>query len=273
MIGSKVSHFRLRVQVDLCSLVVIDQLVHEFTNSASKPKDLQHVIFARINKTRQSSSSPRAAHAGGCCSSSTGSSCCQTETADQQSCCSTQPSNGCCNASSSQPRGTCTRPIDTSQQPNQPNASSGIDTPLTHKDAAQTQLSALQTSQQPESLRSIAFPPGVAMRDCTIFYVGEEGRGLVNLMMEHAENRVRRPLVLLFASRMLTFFGVMIDISILTRRHLRAPAPRENSAPPLPPTLRPPLLVLRIDIRHPRPQRRSRPIPRARQTLAETIEG
>jgi hypothetical protein len=30
------------------------------------------------------------------------------------------------------------------------------------------------------------------MQDCTIFYVGEEGRGLVNLMMEHAENRVRR---------------------------------------------------------------------------------
>ncbi|KAI5451054.1 Diphthamide biosynthesis protein 2 [Naganishia albida] len=87
---------------------VEDQLVHEFTNSASKPKDLQHVIFARINKTH----------------------------------------------------------------------------------AAQTQLSALQTSQQPESLRSIAFPPGVAMRDCTIFYVGEEGRGLVNLMMEHAENRI-----------------------------------------------------------------------------------
>jgi hypothetical protein len=34
------------------------------------------------------------------------------------------------------------------------------------------------------------FPPGVAMQDCTIFYVGEETRGLVNLMMEHAENRV-----------------------------------------------------------------------------------
>ncbi|KAJ9099349.1 hypothetical protein QFC20_005750 [Naganishia adeliensis] len=167
-----------------------DQIMQEFENSSSRSKDLQHVIFATINKTRQSpSSTTKAAHAGACCgSSSTQTSCCQTSSADQQSsCCSTTPSNGCCNPSNDQPQPpSCSR--SDIAPPTGPTASSTIES--THQDTATTQLSALKISQLPESLRSIVFPEGVAMQDCTIFYVGEETRGLVNLMMEHAENRI-----------------------------------------------------------------------------------
>jgi hypothetical protein len=166
--------------------------VQEFTKSASKPQDLQHVVFARINKTRQTGSNTRVAPGGGCCGSGTQASCCRTEPTDQSgSCCSSQPINVCCNSSSDHPQlNGCTRTA--TARSTSTTSPSGIDTPQTHHDTATTQLHALQTSQQPESLRSIVFPDGVKMQDCTIFYVGEEGRGLVNLMMEHAENRVRR---------------------------------------------------------------------------------
>ncbi|KAJ9096731.1 hypothetical protein QFC21_005001 [Naganishia friedmannii] len=63
-------------------------------------------------------------------------------------------------------------------------------TPTNHEDAAARQLDALHISQQPESLRTLNFPPDVRMMDCTIFYIGEETRGLINLMMENAENRI-----------------------------------------------------------------------------------
>lgn len=228
---------------------------------------MQHVIFATINKTRQSpSSTTKAAHAGACCgSSSTQTSCCQTSSADQQSsCCSTTPSNGCCNPSNDQPQPpSCSR--SDIAPPTGPTAPSTIES--THQDTATTQLSALKISQQPESLRSIVFPEGVAMQDCTIFYVGEETRGLVNLMMEHAENRVSSGAPdSCRGVTVLMFFACCVDIRILTRRYIRLPAPHQIPTPPLPPPLRTPLLIQRINIRNPRPQRRPRPFTRARQT-------
>jgi hypothetical protein len=41
------------------------------------------------------------------------------------------------------------------------------------------------------SLREFEFPEGVGMKDCIVFYIGEESRGVVNLMMENSQNKVR----------------------------------------------------------------------------------
>ena len=45
-------------------------------------------------------------------------------------------------------------------------------------------------NEKAPALRSIEQPNGVEMKDCTIWYLGEEGRGLVNLQMTHAANPV-----------------------------------------------------------------------------------
>ena len=41
------------------------------------------------------------------------------------------------------------------------------------------------------ALRSILPPAGIELRDCTIWYLGEEGRALINLQMTNAGNSVR----------------------------------------------------------------------------------
>lgn len=48
------------------------------------------------------------------------------------------------------------------------------------------------------SLRSIEPPTGLMERDCAIWYIGEEGRALLNLQMNHADCPVR---VAIFASK------------------------------------------------------------------------
>ncbi|GHJ88138.1 hypothetical protein NliqN6_4540 [Naganishia liquefaciens] len=163
-----------------------DALVQEFTNSA--PGDLQHVVFATINNTRQtsSSSSARAIHTAGCCGSALTESCCTSQTTEQ-TCCSAgvSESSGCCQSSNKKGKSkACTCNNSTLPQDENPQAENSV------VDSATSQLDALRISQQPESLRTIALPPGLSMQDCTIFYVGEETRGLVNLMMENAENRI-----------------------------------------------------------------------------------
>ena len=40
------------------------------------------------------------------------------------------------------------------------------------------------------SLRSFDFSDGIGMKDCTIFYIGEESRGVINLMMENSGSKV-----------------------------------------------------------------------------------
>ncbi len=50
------------------------------------------------------------------------------------------------------------------------------------------------SSSPPPSLRSYPLPNGISIRECIIFYIGEETRGMVNLMMENAGNEVRVPL-------------------------------------------------------------------------------
>lgn len=47
-----------------------------------------------------------------------------------------------------------------------------------------------QNSDKAPSLRSISPPPGLEMRDCVIWYIGEEGRGMTNLQMQHADASV-----------------------------------------------------------------------------------
>lgn len=37
------------------------------------------------------------------------------------------------------------------------------------------------------ALRSIEPPTGLKMKDCAIWYLGEEGRGLLNIQMTHAD--------------------------------------------------------------------------------------
>lgn len=164
-------------------------MVQEFRDSASKPSGLHHVVFATINKTRQTSSrsSVRAVHAGGCCGSSSTESCSSAQTTEQTCCSTSAPqASGCCQSSDAKGKSKACSCAETTQKPKDEsqNAEGG---PI---DAAVSQLDALRIAQQPESLRTVALPPGLRMQDCTILYVGEETRGLVNLMMENAENRV-----------------------------------------------------------------------------------
>ena len=42
------------------------------------------------------------------------------------------------------------------------------------------------------ALRSIVPPDGLDISDCVIWYIGEEGRALLNLQMTHAANAVSR---------------------------------------------------------------------------------
>lgn len=46
-------------------------------------------------------------------------------------------------------------------------------------------------SEKSPALRSITAPSGFEMSQCAIWYIGEQGRGLVNLQMTHAANPVR----------------------------------------------------------------------------------
>jgi len=41
------------------------------------------------------------------------------------------------------------------------------------------------------ALRAIDPPNGLELRDCVIWYLGEEGRSLLNIQMTHAANPVR----------------------------------------------------------------------------------
>jgi hypothetical protein len=164
-------------------------MVKEFTDSASKPGNLQNVVFATINKTRQSSgSTARAVHAGGCCTSTPTDSCCTSQAAEKNCCSTSSPeSSGCCQSADTKGKSKACACTDSTPPPRNEEPK-GEGSPA---DTATTQLDALRFSQQPESLRTTAFPDGLRMQDCTIFYVGEETRGLVNLMMENADNRVR----------------------------------------------------------------------------------
>ncbi|KAJ9098314.1 hypothetical protein QFC19_006438 [Naganishia cerealis] len=128
-----------------------DEIKTIFSNSTSRPQDLAQVIFATINKTRQSSGSSGKVKACAC-TVGTGSTSTVTDSSAR--------------------------------------ATEGVESGTNHGDAATRQLNALHTTQQPESLRTLSFPSGVRMLDCTIFYIGEETRGLINLMMENAENRI-----------------------------------------------------------------------------------
>ena len=51
-----------------------------------------------------------------------------------------------------------------------------------------------QRAKSPETgqLRTISPPEGLAMSDCVLWYIGEEGRGLMNLQMQNADSAVRQ---------------------------------------------------------------------------------
>jgi hypothetical protein len=74
-----------------------------------------------------------------------------------------------------------------------------VDVTAHTKPDSDAQARTADNSEQPEeheqgsfsSLRSFDFPDGVGMKDCTIFYIGEESRGVINLMMENSGNKVR----------------------------------------------------------------------------------
>jgi diphthamide biosynthesis protein 2 len=40
-------------------------------------------------------------------------------------------------------------------------------------------------------LRTVAPPEGMSMADCALWFIGEEGRGLMNLQMQNADSSVR----------------------------------------------------------------------------------
>lgn len=46
-------------------------------------------------------------------------------------------------------------------------------------------------SSERGQLRTISPPEGLAMSDCVLWYIGEEGRGLMNLQMQNADSAVR----------------------------------------------------------------------------------
>ena len=46
------------------------------------------------------------------------------------------------------------------------------------------------TGQEGSTLRSFDFPEGIGFGDCVIFYIGEESRGVINLMMENSTSKV-----------------------------------------------------------------------------------
>lgn len=75
------------------------------------------------------------------------------------------------------------------------NPSAGVDSPVGKSqegNEAETRSREEEKQEQGSfsSLRSFDFPQGVGMKDCTIFYIGEESRGVINLMMENSGSKV-----------------------------------------------------------------------------------
>jgi hypothetical protein len=60
----------------------------------------------------------------------------------------------------------------------------------TQSDGAQQRESENHASEGGSTLRSFDFPEGIGFGDCAIFYIGEESRGVVNLMMENSTSKV-----------------------------------------------------------------------------------
>lgn len=53
-----------------------------------------------------------------------------------------------------------------------------------------SQIDELDSNSPLPSLRDYRLAAGLSIRDCIIFYIGEETRGMVNMMMENAGNEV-----------------------------------------------------------------------------------
>lgn len=180
----------------------IDQIVEALTNSPARPEGIKHLIFSRINSdpssTASSSSSRRPTQAqSGCCSESAAGSrsgsCCQAK----------QPwdnDNGKGKQKACDCAGTTAGVDGEVQQPGLVNQGGiQIDVTAHTKPDSDAQARTADNSEEPEeheqgsfsSLRSFDFPDGVGMKDCTIFYIGEESRGVINLMMENSGNKVR----------------------------------------------------------------------------------
>lgn len=180
----------------------IDQIVEALTNCPVRLEGIKNVIFSRINSdpssTASSSSSRRPTQAqSGCCSESAAGS-------RSGSCCQDKQSRDNDNGKGKQKACDCagtTAGVDGEVQQLGLVNQGGIQVDVTAhtKPDSDAQARTADNSEQPEeheqgsfsSLRSFDFPDGVGMKDCTIFYIGEESRGVINLMMENSGNKVR----------------------------------------------------------------------------------
>lgn len=203
----------------------IDEIKSHFLSSPSRPPHLSssNIFFSEID-TSQAGSSLRSSNAtqaqagrngngGGCCSSGSGDAvgggCCRTEAEEKTDC--GAGGCGCSNGrigGSAEPRGG----VDgvTAEVGNVKLENGEIQQPgLENVGGAQVDLTSHSQAGPPVeptsegssgkgqsavsgSLRTYNFPEGVGMKDCVIFYIGEEGRGMINLAMENSMNEVSR---------------------------------------------------------------------------------
>jgi len=128
------------------------------------------------------------------------------------SCCnSNAPATGCCKGPDATDGKGKSKACDCHQEQTEPSASiAGIEQGVqqmglvnvggaqedvsvhrgTHSGAGEGTKSEDPAGQEGSTLRSFDFPDGVGFGDCVIFYIGEESRGVINLMMENSTTKV-----------------------------------------------------------------------------------